>query len=276
MKPLALLPKTGLPPGICPPNQELEWLFTDSREEFCKHGGNPLYGEHDVKYRFNSLGYRCPEFDARADVRIVAIGCSYAHGYALPQPAIFHERFAEKFRAEFGRSVVLWNLAQPGASNDFICRLLFQAVPCLDPHIVLINFTHGVRREYLSIQEQCYSYNPSFVPSDLVGREVFSHIAALSSPPDDQLNFFRNYKAIELLLTNRHWLFSHIQPDDFSRVAEHLDLSRYVGRLTHIDRARDGKHPGAGAHEDLFHRYWARFVERGWHRDYALHACEPD
>jgi len=275
MKPIAMLPETGIPPSNFPPNCTAEWQYADNLDEYRKQGGHPLYGEHDIIYRYNSLGYRSAEFDVDADMRIIAIGCSYAQGHALPQGAIFHERFAAKLRQELERTVVLWNLAQPGSSNDYICRLLFQAIPYLDPDIVLINFTHGARREYLSVQEERQSYNPTSVPRDMVGREIHSHFAALSSPPDDQLNFYRNYKALELLLANRHWLFSHIQPDDFARVVDHVDLARFVGRLTHIDRARDKQHPGPAAHEDLFQRYWARFVERGWLQDYATRVRKP-
>jgi hypothetical protein len=258
-----LLPTSGLPPTSYPAGQEVAWLLDDNLENYRQRGGHPIYGENDIIYRFNSLGYRCPEFDVEADIRIVAVGCSYVLGKALPQPALFHELFAERLRLESGKKAVVWNLGRGGVSNDYISRLLYLAIPQLNPHLVLINFTHGARREYLSVQNQPMSYNPSFVPSDEVSKSIFDHLAALNSPFDDQLNFFKNYKAVEFLLAGRPWLFSHIRPQEFEPVTPYMNLSRYAGHLLTIDRARDGGHPGPESHRRLAGLYWEKFIELG-------------
>ncbi len=138
-----ILPADGLPATEYPPGATLEWLFGDNPEGYRERGGHPVYGERDVLYRFNRLGYRAPEFDAEAEIRVVAIGCSYVLGLGLPEADLFHERFAARLRAELSKSVVVWNLGRAGASNDYIGRLLHLAVPRLDPHVVLIHFTHG-------------------------------------------------------------------------------------------------------------------------------------
>jgi hypothetical protein len=252
-----------LPPSGYPEGKEVAWLFSDSLENYRRRGGHPIYGENDIIYRFNSLGYRCPEFDIEADLRIVAVGCSYVLGQALPQAAVFHEVFAERLRGESKKNIVVWNLGRCGASNDYISRLLYLAVPRLDPHMVLINFTHGARREYVSVQEQLIHYNPAFEPPDEVTKGIFNHYAALCSPFDDQLNFFKNFKAVESLLAGRPWLFSHVRPQEFEPIAAHLDLSRFVGPLATVDRARDGGHPGPESHRRLAELYWAKFIELG-------------
>jgi hypothetical protein len=255
-----LLPKNALPPiSFLPPNGRLEWLACDSHEDYLKHGGHPVYGAKDVEYCFNSLGYRCPEFETKADLRIIAIGCSYVMGVGLPQPALFHELFAERLRAATSQSVVLWNLGLAGISNDYITRMLYLAVPYLDPHIVLINFTHANRREYVSIQGRWMQYTVGYVPPDRVGREIHKHFEALSSPFDDDLNLFRNYKAIESLLTHRFWLFSAINRSDFNRINSHAEFERYVGPLHEVDKARDWAHPGPKSHEALAECYWTHF-----------------
>jgi hypothetical protein len=253
----------GLQPTGYPAGQEVAWLFTDSPENYRQRGGHPIYGENDVIYRFNSHGYRCPEFDVEADIRIVAVGCSYVLGHALPQPAIFHELFAERLRQELNKKVVVWNLGRCGVSNDYISRLLYLLLPRLDPHIVLINFTHGARREYVSVQNQTINYHPTYVPKDAVAKDISSHLDALSSPFDDQLNFFKNYKAVESLLAGRPWLFSHIQPREFEPMAAYMNLARrYAGPLlTNVDKARDSLHPGPESHRRLAELYWAKFIE---------------
>jgi hypothetical protein len=71
-----ILPADGLPPTEYPARAVREWVAGDDLEGYRKRGGHSVYGEHDVVYRFNSLGYRCAEFESDAAVRIVAIGCS--------------------------------------------------------------------------------------------------------------------------------------------------------------------------------------------------------
>jgi hypothetical protein len=262
-----LIPARGLPSGTSElAGHEVKWLFGDSSERYRRHGGHPIYGENDVVYCFNSLGYRCPEFDVDADIRIVAIGCSHVLGLGLPRDAIFHEVFAERLRRTSGKSVVLWNLGRCGASNDYISRLLYLAVPQLDPHIVLINFTHMARREYVSVQNHPVTYNPRFAPTDAVTSDIFRHFAGLSSEFDDQLNFFKNYKAVEHLLSGRLWLYSRRVGKEFDAMAAevmaaHMDLRRFAGRLPLVDRGRDGGHPGPKSHRQLADLYWAKFVE---------------
>jgi hypothetical protein len=251
-----ILPADGLPATEYPPGATREWLLGDNPVGYRQRGGHPRYGEHDIVYRFNRLGYRGAEFDAEAEVRVVAVGCSYVLGIGLPQADLFHERFAARLRAELSKS-------RAGASNDYIGRLLQLAVPRLDPHVVLINFTHAARREYVSVQNELVTYNSVMWPGDAVGRDIYRHLAALTSPYDDRLNLFRNYKAAEALLAGRCWLYSHIRQEELEPVAAHVDARRYVGVLRPLDLARDGLHPGPASHQDLAGLYWDRFVEVG-------------
>ena len=49
---------------------------------------------------------------------------------------------------------------------------------------------------------------PPLWPSDQSRGDIFGRFTALISPYDDQVNFFRNYKTVELVLNNRCWLYS--------------------------------------------------------------------
>ena len=259
--PLWGLPRTGYPTG-----QEVKWLGNDNLQNYQRHGGHALYGENDITYRLNSLGYRCPEFDISADVRIVAIGCSYVLGVALPQRAVFDELFAEKLRSIISpKTVLVWNLGLGGASNDYISRLLYFAVPRLNPQIVLINFTHFSRREYISVQNRYMNYSPTYEPTDEIAKDIFGHFAALSSPLDDELNFFKNYKAVECLL-NRfgcQWFYSYAKAQKTESGTSPVDLHRCVGAIQVLDRARDNGHPGPESHRRLAELYWVKFNELG-------------
>ena len=167
-----LIPVDGIPAttygSFAPAGTVQQWLFLDSLEGYRQHGGHPVYGEHDVSYRFNRLGYRCAEFDDTAEIRLLAIGCSYVLGLGVAQDHLFHERFAARLRADLGRSVVVWNLGVAGASNECITRLLHLAIPRLDPLLVLINFTHNGRREYVSVQNRYMNFMPTWRPLDVI------------------------------------------------------------------------------------------------------------
>jgi hypothetical protein len=249
----------GLPRTGYPENTSEHWFGQDQAVDYRRHGGHPLYGEGDIVYRFNELGYRSVSFEEDAEVRIAAVGCSVG----LPEAEVFHQLFAERLRQELGVGVVAWNLGLAGASNDSIVRLLHLAVPALRPHVVLVLFTHLGRREYLTPHNRYFRYAPASAPTDPVAREISGHFEALSSTYDDRLNLFRNYKSAEALLSGRSWCFSFVNPDDVSLVREHLDRRRQAQRHGWLDTARDHAHPGPATHRSLADLFWAAFVDSG-------------
>jgi hypothetical protein len=260
--PFYFLPTKGLPPTGYQANGRLSWIATDTEESYRKNRARSIYGDKDIEYRLNALGYRSPEFELSADVRIVAAGCSHVMGVGLPSAVLFHEQFANRLRESTDQSVVVWNIGVPGASNDHIARILHLALPFLDPDIVLVNFSHASRRDYVSVQGKWTPYVEGYNPPDLVGREIKGHFEALASPFDDELNVFRNYKSIERLLSDRAWLFStvpHPRADPFRTLKDHFDADKYIGELPTLDLARDCSHCGPKSHQALADLYWERF-----------------
>jgi len=262
-----LLPSSGMPRTQLAPNREDLWFGVDNLVAYRQRGGHALYGETDITYRLNSLGYRAPEFSVQADMRMISIGCSWTFGIGVPEDAVFHELFAARLRAQVNRTVVNWNLGLSATGADYIARVLHLAVPLLDPDIVLILFSGLGRRECMAANNRYITYVPNSVPwdgkTDSVLREVSHHFSSLSSSQDDQLHFFRHYKSIERLLADRCWLFAFLNADEVTSVDPHLNRSKYVhwGRV--VDKARDNMHPGPRTHEAIFRSYWERFVANG-------------
>jgi hypothetical protein len=267
------MPKTGIQVGAV-----LQWWGAfDTPEQLRIHGGHPLYDESSIEYRFNSYGYRCPEFDVTADIRMVTIGCSYTAGEGLPQNALFHERFAARLAEDTGKSVVNWNLARGGYGIDIVERVLHLGVPLLDPHIVLVLFPEVGRREYLSPEGLHVTFAPSMVGSyaparEFVDKNIFSRpdgalmkliahtLADLESQQDNELRFFRTYKSIEALLHGRCWLFGFVNDwIEDSYVARHLDAARNVGVFPDLDLARDFSHPGPYSQQVFCDEFWKAF-----------------
>jgi len=259
-----LLPLSGVPHSGAPENCVEQWFGLDNLADYRKRGGHPLYGENDVDYRYNSRGYRCPEFDTEAQLRVVSIGCSCTFGTGVPQGATFHELFAERLRRELGCTVVNWNLGTAGAANDSIARVLQLTTSELNPDLVLILFTFMARREYVAANDRGFCYNPSWQAADPVIREACTHLAALTSTFDDELNFFQNYKSIERLLADRLWLFSLVDdPSKLTVVAGHLDGAHQAAGFRWLDSARDHRHAGPRTHDLLYQGFWAKFVKTG-------------
>ena len=100
--------------------------------------------------------------------------------------------------------------------------------------------------------------------NDYVRRDIWRHFKELTSPYDDELNFFRNYKAVEALLSDRCWLFSTREPESLDRLNGHANLTNYVGNLINLDTARDKIHAGPKSHEALANAYWEKFFLRGF------------
>jgi len=263
--PCGEIPKTGWA-GMAP----LSWFQTDVFDKLERNGGHPVYGEKDISYRFNSHGYRCDEFDIdAAEIRVVSLGCSLVHGLGLPEKHLFHELFCDKIRSQTGATLVNWNLGVPGASNDYITRMLYHVVPILKPHILLINFTELSRRDFFTISADWLRYKPiankKYWPDDLVQREAFQHLNQLSNPADDRRNFFVNCKAVEAYLQNTIWLASYALTEYWQIASKWFDPKHQVGgfRPDHeLDIARDFMHPGPKSHQSLCTAYWHKFQEQ--------------
>ena len=104
----------------------------------------------DKTYEFNSLGYRGPEASDAARARILTSGCSYTIGEGLDYHETWASRFADRYAVHGGleaAEVSLINLAQGGASNDYIARTVLPNLPRVNPDLVVLLFTYKDRAE---------------------------------------------------------------------------------------------------------------------------------
>jgi hypothetical protein len=268
--PFGDLPRHPDNPSSC----SVKWMLTDSEEVYRKHSGHPVYNIDDITYDFNSYGYRCPEFRTDPDIRVLSVGCSYVLGLGLPARDIFHERLCRRIAAAASATICNWNLGSGGASNDLISRLVHLAVPYLAPDLVLVNFTHSGRRDYVSVEGQHFNYLPAlqrlfdFLPYvqrlGMVEKEIHSHFAALTSVYDDALNLYRNYSSLAALLKGTPWLCSFSSVEQTAILGDHLQKSHLAGIMPRLDLARDHLHPGPISHERLEMAYWTKLTENRW------------
>jgi hypothetical protein len=119
-------------------NQELEWLPTDTKENYEKLIQDPEHAKYFAKmgwdqpgsitYRLNSHGFRADEFDGGP--YMVALGCSYTVGIGLPDSVTWARKTAQAL------SMKCANLAWGGYSADSCYRLAEYWVPKLQPNYV--------------------------------------------------------------------------------------------------------------------------------------------
>jgi hypothetical protein len=132
-------------------NQELEWLPTDTKENYEKLIQNPEHQQYfadlgwdqpgAITYRFNSQGFRADEFDSGP--YMMALGCSYTVGIGLPDA----DTWARQTATALGMKCA--NLAWGGYSADSCYRLAEYWVPELRPAYVCMLVPPRSRLEVL-------------------------------------------------------------------------------------------------------------------------------
>lgn len=132
-------------------NQELEWLPTDTKENYEKLIQNPEHQQYfadlgwdqpgAITYRFNSQGFRADEFDGGP--YMVALGCSYTVGIGLPDSVTWARQTATALGMKCA------NLAWGGYSADSCYRLAEYWIPNLQPDYVCMLVPPRARLELL-------------------------------------------------------------------------------------------------------------------------------
>ena len=136
-------------------NQVLEWLPTDTKENYEKLIQDPGHREYfadlgwdqpgAITYRFNSHGFRADEFDH--EPCMVALGCSYSIGIGLPDEATWARQTATALGLKCA------NLAWGGYSADSCYRLAEYWIPKLTTRYVCMLVPPRSRIELLLDKE---------------------------------------------------------------------------------------------------------------------------
>lgn len=163
--------------GQCMANQELEWLPTDTEDNYTRLIQNPKHQQYfrdqgwnqprAITYKFNSYGFRCAEFESGPYV--MALGCSFAVGIGLPISVTWPELL--------GRALDLQvvNLSWGGYSADTCYRLAEYWIPALRPRYVCM-LTPPVARLELLLESSSTMRFEVFMPNST------SSIFKLSDP----------------------------------------------------------------------------------------------
>lgn len=222
----------------------MSWCSTDTQSlfdnNFKKSGTHALLAEQgwincNIEYKFNSHGFRGPEFDQR-DCFIV-LGCSFVAGIGLLEEQTFTYILSKKLNLHG------WNLGVPGGSPSTCYRVARHYIPYLNPQYVI----------YLE---------PRSNRIELFWDNTFKVLNFTNDEP-----FLKNRWG-ELWITNKEnqLLYADSTRDaiQFATSKINANFINYEGDyLTTLDdhtRARDLMHPGVTANQRMAEQLYQTIV----------------
>lgn len=211
-------------------------------------------------FKFNSLGYRCPEFtNSKSDLDVVTLGCSEAMGHNVGVNDRFSAVFCKLLSETTGKSVTDWNMGVAARSNDFIGRSTPSIIRRLRPNILLICFTYLSRREHIHFNGKTIMYTPGIPKNELPISvwDTWQHFSYLGNHYSDLLNFHKNLALVKQAaeLACIPWLYSFV-----SNEGQHLiNIPNFVGFFDHIDYGSDNLHAGVKSNHLLGERFFEQY-----------------
>ena len=231
-------------------NQELEWLPTDTEENFRRLMQDPDHREYfarlgwdqprAITYRFNSHGFRADEFDSGP--YLLALGCSYTIGIGLPDSCTWPRLVSNRLGLRCA------NLAWGGYSADTCYRLAEYWVDTLQPDYVCMLAPPRHRIELLLAPGTNNStpfevFLPQSQSSLFNSNDIFMQHWFLNSE-NAEINLRKNTRALQQLCREQHIPCTVIDAEN------HMWRSR-----EEIGYARDFMHGGPDIHEILAEKF---------------------
>jgi len=182
-------------------------------------------GWPEVTYDINSHGFRCPQFQTidYTKQQILVVGCSFSFGIGLNQNHLWHDYLNNGFP-----DAQIWNLGTPGYSNDSITRLVYRAAPVIRPSIIIIQWSHLNRREYITKTNKIQHILPIHPRFHTDASEAYKGFFGMHNKFNDQYCFDKNLAFMSMMAKAHNIIF----------------LWDTINNFPMIDYARDDEHPG--------------------------------
>jgi hypothetical protein len=226
--------------GIKYAGQTLQWLPTDSEENFQKHIKNQEYRDYfeskgwlepnAITYCINSEGFRSEEFDPQLP-SMVSLGCSYTVGIGLPEHSTWPAIVSQKLKLQN------YNLAWGGTSADTCFMLAEYWLPVLRPQLVVM--AAPPKNRFDLILETEFLKHETYMPAHETGHTETSDFIKhwFIHERNANLNNSRNRLAVEGLCAKLGIpCLTYNVHDWFAKSREELEYARdrmHAGPLGH-------------------------------------------
>lgn len=175
-------------------NKKLEIYSSDCPQLWSKYPErHSIYGPKDIDYSFNSLGFRCDEFNIPNQNSIVFMGCSHTMGLGIP----YYETWAYKLHQYFAPNTPYWNLGFEKSSIDAQVLLLKDLASDLKPNKIFFLMPNLYRR-YIKAKDTILHYSP------MIGQDK-----KIFDPKNNYEKF--NIDKLEVLLLDQSFAFFQVE-----------------------------------------------------------------
>lgn len=123
----------------------------------------------DKIYNFNSLGYRCEEFNKDAKYALYIAGNSHTFGTGLNWEETWGFNFKELFKEKFNigdENINLMNFSVGAVSNSYLIRTIITNCNFQKPDLLICEFSYKKNKEFL-FEKDSQIFCPSLPKTDL-------------------------------------------------------------------------------------------------------------
>lgn len=271
-------------------NTTKRWHRMDNEKTFSTV--KDTYGEEDVEYTFNSLGFRSSELEDDQWLKVLYVGCSVTEGMGLPVKHTWSKFLNDSMAEQVNYTPKLYSIAKSGISIDACLRYLYITVEQkgFKPDLVLM-LAPPISRNELFIGregvEHIYDFNPAFEPEDFSEKERYRATMNRFSVLQRAQEAIRNLLFIKWYLQAKRipfyfssW-FQNISHDELGRSFNHDMLfsemappeiqERFIKAPMRFETsvnvfpqkiARDGMHFGPNSHLEFANGFWEQLKDK--------------
>lgn len=258
-----------------------QWYQSDSEDRYISNiSGISNYKTDEIKYQFNSDGYRCDEFNLSSEFSVLFMGCSLTEGVGLPLNETWSFYLHQQILKTSIKNIPFWSLAKGGTGIDYAARCYYQYANILKPKYIFYLMSGISRREYSYGIDYLNNWFPYRTP-DLKPNKSFLEVEKIFVDP--LFAYHQAYRSAMILdstakLHNtkififglsmdydingekRKELFSNFSNINYFETDEllnHYGMCPIPANLKHRPlSARDNSHPGAWWQYNLHRMFW--------------------
>jgi hypothetical protein len=208
-------------------------------------------------YQSNSYGYRCPEFSPLPEGKknVVVVGCSHTYAEGLEE----QESWVYLLSKKCSSTLRWWNLGYPGASGDFMVRVLYGTEKVLYPKIIICCWPAQSRRERLDKHSQfLHGDSPELkIENEQTDENTFLKNVFLAEKFSERMDakIFHCFAETAYDLKNKNCYTKNTLRECWPE----WDSKEKRELYPHPNVARDGKHYG-----DKHHQSFAEILHHSW------------